>query len=198
MEKLSVSERVLSDKEFALRQQLTLAGIDLALWGKGSARTIRHLATELLNRESILTKEENGQLLREIRVVIVDVKYQDLHSGIEFHLYEDHQEFTDGRQRKRNLGGSLSEKLKPGDENILANIKRACLEELGITDIADDVVQLGSKKEEMRQSGGYPGLNTKYTLYSGVVTLETAQFKPEGYIEHQQDKKTYFRWVQSN
>ena len=61
-------------------------------------------------------------------------------------------------------------------------------------------VQSGSEidsirvEEESKVSPSYPGLATEYLRHEMKTNLSAAAFKPEGYIEHQADKSTYFVW----
>jgi len=43
-------------------------------------------------------------------------------------------------------------------------------------------------------SMSYPNLLSKVSLFGFEVELNESQFDPNGYIEIQEDKKTYFKW----
>lgn len=49
-----------------LRQRLESAGISTANWGKGTAKTLPHLAKEMEVGETFLEKNADGQLLRYV------------------------------------------------------------------------------------------------------------------------------------
>jgi len=40
----------------------------------------------------------------------------------------------------------------------------------------------------------YPGLESTYFHYKYAVTIPSSVFKPEGYIEDQEDKTNYYVW----
>jgi hypothetical protein len=162
-------------------------------WGKDSFKTINHLVKEIVEGESILSIEDN-ELFRKISIVFIDVCYIDV-AGKIFKLIEEKQIFKDGRERKREFKeeGSVAEKLKSGeiaDENV---VRRAVAEELGIKNITN-IINTGTK-EDIHESESYPGLKTKIIKHFFKVQLNKQQFVPEGYMERQPDKNTYFKWV---
>ena len=55
-----------------------------------------------------------------------------------------------------------------------------------------------TKRRDLHYNGGslsYPGLDTKYKGHQYNCQIEKEQFDPNGYIEIQKDKKTFFNWV---
>jgi len=53
------------------------------------------------------------------------------------------------------------------------------------------------KRRDLFYDGGsqsYPGLKSKYKGHVFNCTLIDSQYKPEGYVEVQKDKSTYFIW----
>ncbi|KKR78107.1 MAG: hypothetical protein UU23_C0003G0005 [Candidatus Curtissbacteria bacterium GW2011_GWA1_40_9] len=180
----------LTDEE--LEVQLRKHGIDFDKWGHGAQKTYAHLLEEIKSGETLLESKDDA-LLRKFKVVGVDVTYTD-NNGKSYRLREDRQVFNDGRERRRNLGTSIAEKLKP-DESADTAAHRALDEELGIT-----VENINKRGEyHVRQpSESYSGLVSDYNAFIYEVKIDNDQFKPEGYIEVQQDKTSYFVWDKIN
>lgn len=177
-----------------LKRQLEANGIDIGNWGKNATRSVLDLTLEIVAKESKLSSGKDRKLQREINIVAVDVRYEDSETGLEYRLVEERQEFKDGTKRTRDISFSLAEKLKLTGKGIMTGVKRACVEELSIFDIQNSQITLGDKTVSTGFSRGYPGLETKYVAHSARVNLARKQFRPNGYIEEQPDKTTYFRW----
>jgi len=163
---------------------LTRHGIDVALYGTGKAKTIAHLVKEVNEGECTLISSDKG-LVRELNVVSAMVYYETLV------LKETKQVFADGREKVRTKDSSVSEKLQPG-EDPWEGLKRGITEELAIQGELD-IVQLDTEVVE-RESDSFPGLLGRYNLYKFNVYLTPEQYQPEGYMEIQSDKVTYFGW----
>ena len=175
-----------------LRNYLSTYGIPVDSWGKGSAKTLDHLLEEINEGETVLVERERGtEVLREIKVASITVLYHK--NGETYVLAEDRQEFSDGRVRKRTLKakGSLSEKFKSHEDQGEA-AKRAIREELGIA--GDVKLTQVKEEEEIEASQSFPGLKTIYHMYRFNAELTDNQYSPNGYVETQDDKKTYFIW----
>jgi hypothetical protein len=160
--------------------------IDISNWGKGESKTIDHLFTEIIKGESNIV-EKNGSLLRRVSALSIIVRYKDLI------LREDYQEFNDGRKRKRKMKASVAEKLDPSDKNLTEAVKRAISEELGI-EISDNQISKREDEIKNRLSTSYPNLQSEVVLFGFEVNLTDSQFKKDGYVEIQKDKKTFFKW----
>lgn len=174
----------------ALQKLLADAGIDTSLWGKGEAKTLAHLQKEIENGETVLVAGEKGELLRKVMFGGADVYYQSP-DGKKYRLKEEKQVFKDGRERHRDLGHAVSEKMKPSEDSRTAMI-RGIQEELGISgEVA--LTQIGTDEEKIT-SFSYPGLESQYVRHKFLAILSDTQFKPEGYVEDQPDKSTYFVW----
>lgn len=173
-----------------LKKQLEESGIDTSKWGEGDAKTIEYLKSEIDRGESVLEKNEAGDLVRRVAVVGADIYYTSP-EGKRYHLKEDRQIFTDGRERKRDYGHAVSEKIKPGEDPEIAMV-RGIREELGIGGEID--YKKTMEDEIVRLSSSYPGLLTNYIRYEFEVILNEDQFKPEGYKEEQEKINTYFIW----
>ena len=69
---------------------------------------------------------------------------------------------------------------------------RGIQEELGISgEVA--LTQIGTDEEKVT-SFSYPGLESQYVRHKFLAILNDNQFKPEGYVENQPDKSTFFVW----
>lgn len=175
----------------SVTQLLAKHKVPFESWGRGTAKTLNHLIKEIAERETLLEELPPGELFRKIGINLIDV-FHETHEKQKLRLVEDKQIFKDGRQRIRKLGASLSEKLKASEQPSLEAVQRALAEELGIS--SDLQVASGEPSEETVESPSYPGLMTKTQIYHCSVWLTAEQYKPEGYVEHQSDKDTYFVW----
>lgn len=173
-----------------LKTQLENAGINISIWGTDKAKTIEHLQKEIEEGETILTNNENGELIRNLTVVDADVCYTTK-EGKQYRLKEEKQIFKDGRERQRNLGQAISEKIKPNEDPKIA-IARGIKEELGI-ESEIDLTKIGFTKDVV-ESPSYPGLKTEYSIHKFKALLNDEQFNPNGYIEIQDGLTTYFVW----
>jgi hypothetical protein len=192
MKHLSLYENHKSDQfssEDDLANFLISNDIPVDQWGKGSAKTVRHLYNEILEKESVLSYID-GKLIRSIEFVSAQIFY-DSPGGV-LKLVEEKQIFKDGRVRSRYLESSVSEKMK-ADEGPRNSIIRGIEEELKIS-IAMDQIEANGNIDETEESNSYPGLLTRYNGYKYKIELRSHQYRPEGYIEHQRDKSTYFKW----
>lgn len=160
------------------------------LWGTGKSKTINHLLDEIKNNECELT-EMHGTLTRLIEFVGIKIFYTDK-EGEKWFLKEDRQEFKDGRIRRRNMPNSVSEKMVSGEDPLIAAI-RGIREELGVKVYGHQL----RKRRDLHYDGGslsYPGLDTKYKGHKFICEIDDTQFEPNGYVEVQPDKKTFFIW----
>jgi len=192
MKHLSLYENHKSDQfssENDLVNFLIANDIPVEQWGKGAAKTVKHLYNEILEKESVLSYID-GKLIRSIEFVSAQIFY-DSPGGV-LKLVEEKQIFKDGRVRSRYLESSVSEKMK-ADEGPRNSIIRGIEEELKIS-ISMDQIEANGNIDETEESNSYPGLLTRYNGYKYKIELRSHQYRPEGYIEHQRDKSTYFKW----
>ncbi len=173
-----------------LKKQLEAAGINTAEWGTGQAKTLEHLQKEIESGETILVTGEKCELLRKVVVGGADIYYKSP-DGKRYRLKEDRQVFKDGRERRRDLGQAVSEKMKP-DEDPKEAIIRGIQEELGISGEIT-LTEIGTDYQIIT-SPSYPGLQSQYIRHRFQAVLNEEQFNPNGYIEEQSDKSTYFVW----
>jgi len=168
-----------------LKSYLIGYGISVNEWGKGYAKTIEHLAKEIESNECSLV-DKNGVLVRGIEFVMCEIFYKGLK------LKEEKQIFKDGRERTRVKESSMSEKMEIG-EDPLDSLIRGIGEELGVVVREDQLIPDGSINRES-ESVSFPGLTTRYLGHKYSCTFNESQYNPEGYVEHQKDKSTYFIW----
>ena len=165
--------------------------VDWLQWGKGSSKTIEHLIKEILDNETILKENTEKLLVRKLSIAYIDVYY--IHSNGEcLRLVEEKQVFKDGRTRCRQLEGSIAEKLQ-GSEKADSNlISRAIKEELGISSFVPSTYK--GCREVIEDSLSFPGLVMNAINHYFEVYLNQDQYQPNGYIERQEDKDTFFVW----
>lgn len=188
--KIKLFEEFESHDIDSLKTYLSKFSIPIEDWGTGKSKTLNHLLDELKNEECELIEIDNT-LIRTIEFVGIKIYYTS-NDDERWVLKEDRQEFNDGRKRRRNMPSSVSEKMKFGEDPSKSAI-RGIKEELGV-DIRPDQL---SKRKDLFYNGGsvsYPGLTTKYKGHQYICQLEQSQFNPNGYIEVQKDKKTFFVW----
>lgn len=169
---------------------LTKYDIPFHLWGKGKSKTLENLLDEIEKKECYL-EEKNGLLIRYIEFVGIKIYFRN-NKGETWRLFEDRQEFKDGRIRRRNMPNSVSEKMIAGEDALLAGL-RGIKEELGIEVNENQLI----KRQDLFYDGGslsYPGLETKYKGHKFICYLNESQFNEEGYVENQKDKSTFFVW----
>ena len=178
----------------ALTKLLAASGIPIEQWGtvntQGAAtKSIEDLLQEIQEGETVLLREASGRLIRQVSACDIDIF--GMHTGQRFRLVEDRQVFKDGRERCRSMPRSIAEKIKPGEDPTEA-AARGVAEELSIT-APITATPTGIRSEE-KFSASYPGLTSQYVFHEFVVELAPEAFVPEGYVEHQEKKDTYFRW----
>lgn len=176
-----------------LTSYLKSEGIQLDNWGTGNAKTVANLFRELSEGEVFLVKTPEG-LVRKLAAANVRVYFQEANGQV-LYLKEQKQIFKDGRERIRDhMTWSIAEKIHPG-EDILAAVKRALQEELNIT---DEIVLIGKGRTVNNvNSFSYPGIKSQYVSHAFEAFLSLSQFKPNGYIEEQVDKTSYWQWVRA-
>ncbi|MDO8601872.1 MAG: hypothetical protein Q7R62_01940 [bacterium] len=163
--------------------------IPLADWGKGEAKTLNDLYSEIRHGESELNIEQGSKLVREVGIVKIDIFYKN-EIGT-YKLAEDYQEFYDGRRRTIKQDCPVGEKMKPHETPIRA-FERALKEELAITHpIPGRAVRA---RITTKISKSYPGLTSRYHEHRFTVTIPKKYYNAEGYMERDGDRKTYFSW----
>ncbi len=177
-------------QEHKLLTLLQAHGIPLGEWGVGEAKTLSHLLSETQSGEAAVF-EEDGGLIRSTQVAALLVYCADgNHVSV---LREDRQVFKDGREKRRSLETSIGEKVKPGETPMEAAY-RALREELKITDRLELVTKPSVVKGPV-PSQSFPGLMTRHVIHVFEVFLPKHLYKPEGYVEEQEDKTNYYVWA---
>lgn len=171
----------------SLENYLLKFKIPISTWGNGNSKTIDHLFKEIIRGESKLI-EQGSNLVREVSALSIIVTHKNLI------LKEDHQEFNDGRVRRRKMEASVAEKIDKNDKNLIESVKRGMKEELNISVSTGQISKLDVISMD-RESMSYPGIMSKMTLHKFHIEINESQFNPDGYVEVQEDKKTVFKWV---
>jgi len=144
-----------------LDQWLIAKGIDTAIWGTGAAKPVEDLWTEIVNGESRIEDDPPLRVVHVVNVIIRDGNRV---------LMEGVQEFDENRRRYR--GAPLSEKMKPGEDYIGATL-RGIEEELQVGPANVEITRSSPEPQFMlRESPSYPGLHTKYVVYTVEVKIE--------------------------
>lgn len=86
---------------------------------------------------------------------------------------------------------SAAEKFKTG-EDLNEVLIRGMEEELGIH--VDPSQFAFYNKKEVENNDDYPGIRSFHIGHEYIVNLNKEQYKPDGYIERQDDKDVYFEW----
>ncbi len=151
-------------------------------WGHGATKTITHLQNDLNNNESELI----------VRVTGVYGVVMGNYNGKNYRLYEVKQVFKNGETRVRDSQYSFAEKISINEDPI-SGLIRGAEEELGI-ELDKNQIQFEKTLQHEKISSSFPGLIHIHIRHIYSVTLRYNQFNPDGYIEYQPDKTTYFEW----
>lgn len=162
--------------------------LPLELYGHGQAKSFQSLLDEIENGESQIIWEENKPIrcLKVCRVKVICLDKQ-------LTLFEDRQEFADGRIRQRGFD-YLSEKMGVNEASAIAT-ERALKEELEINQDALDITPIhpdGIDHKEV-ESPSYPGLLTRYEFHDFIAYYPVEYWREE-FREIQEDKTTVFIW----
>ncbi len=194
-------EEYFESKEIKTEEQLTEKlieyGIPVENWGIGGAKTIHALLNEIKKDDCIVIEgmvDGKNTLIRYIQFVGIQIFYNN--NGQMMKLKEDRQVFKDGRERRRIMTASVGEKMIIGENKLLAAV-RGIAEELSVTIYSNQLTN-GQPIEYKDSSQSYPGLETVYEGFGYNCTFNDEQYNPEGYVENQEDKDTYFVWVPYN
>ena len=185
-----------------LQEILEKNGVDLSLYGKGQAKSLDKLLHEINDPEEGVElcelqntgeiEEYGARLLRRAKVFNIHVHYDNVESFLR--LREALQIFNDGRFRARlERIAAISEKRHHG-EGFLDGVLRSLSEELGLENVSVSKIVRMEGITSLNFSQSYPGILTEYKIYQAEYQMEDNFYKPEGYVEVQPDKKTYFVW----
>jgi hypothetical protein len=159
--------------------------LPLHLYGKGASKSVDSLLREIESGECQLIWE-NEVPVRVLRVSLIAVR-SPLGS-----LWEERQEFHDGRVRFRNIEG-VAEKCRP-HESFQETAFRGLQEELGLdgTIVAPTLQEIRCETEfRSRFSTSYPGLKSHYIRGLFALWLNDPA---QNYVEWGTEKNTYFFW----
>lgn len=172
-----------------LKELLDQHGIDYNKWSEiQEAKTIEDLQTERDKQECILTVDESG-LIRKTEAIKIKIEYSD-ESGQLLRLVEDRQEFNNGKFRRRPTSSAVWEKIKPG-EDPREEALRGLREELNIDAINIEHIGESANAEPPQD---YPGIPTLIEATEFKLQMNNELFLPNGYVENQETKKTFFAW----
>ena len=146
------------DNVTALTNWLAAAGVALGEWGRGGAKSVADLWTEIACGETTLRSDPPRRAVAVVQVFI----RRDGQT-----LTEIEQELNDGRRRAR--GWPPSEKLK-GGENVVGAARRCLAEELGFVVPLEMLCEDEPPYEHTSDPPSYPGLPTTYRVHT--VTLD--------------------------
>jgi hypothetical protein len=173
-----------------LESWLHAHGVDTALWGRGTAKSLEDLWTEVAQGESLLVDEPP---LRRVQVVELHIRRDGRL------LVEAAQELASGHVRQRNQ--PPAEKLKPGEWPTDA--ARRCLkEELGVDQ--EEQIRFAAAPVETREiiklSPSFPGLVTVFTVHRVVLAvsgLPAEAFATVNAAHHAGDPvvRHFWRWT---
>ena len=174
-------------------KMLDESGVNVSLFGRGEAKTLDKFFQEVSDPTEgvMLIQSENG-LLRVVNLINIHVMYNN--KGQLLKLREALQVFNDGRYRYRpDRQAAVSEKCH-SDESMMSSVQRAIEEELGVKiSKYESVLELG-RNIVTKKSQSYPGILSEYRIEYFLYMMKEENFRPEGYVEIQKDKKTYFPW----
>lgn len=150
------------------------------------ARTNFSLLEQELREEECSIYWIGDRPQRQVQVAVIEVRHPDGRILVE----SQQQSKVSGEIRHRNIK-AVSEKFKPGETPTDAAL-RGLREELGLEgDINLTYQRTGI---EHKESGSYPLLETKYTLFFFSTTLSPDQVR-EDYIADEGDKFIFFDWL---
>lgn len=182
------------------RAILEKVGLPLDTWGVGPTKTFEDLWEELRLGEAWLdipgeeNRDQYGEVIRVTHVLAINVFCEV--EGKVWRLCEEKQVFKDGRgERRRELISSLAEKIRK-DEDQEDAVVRALQEELGVLHTPRNVMYDGSD-EMWKRTQTYPGLSSQLLLEKYTVLLHPDDFQPDGYVEDQVEKQTFFIWEEA-
>jgi hypothetical protein len=147
--------------ELMLESWLHSRGIDMESWGSAGAKTVTDLWREYRHGDVAF---EDDPPTRLVTVLQLFIRRGDTL------LYELAQEFSDGRTRRRQL--PPSEKIVAG-ESLPTATERCLREELGLEPDQYAIRDVEHKVyERLVDSPSYPGLFTRYTVYTVEVMAD--------------------------
>lgn len=149
-----LNEKMIITSVIDLTNWLRKHGMPVEDYRKDQAKTVEQLYSEILSGEARL--EENPPL-RILNLVGIILEQNDKI------LYEQGQQFKDGRYRVRDI--LPGEKLKP-DEQPLSAATRWLIEEMAEFSKSIELDESSCHtSKKLQESPSYPGLTTRYILH---------------------------------
>lgn len=144
-----------------LRDWLAGKRIPVDRWGKGSAKRVTDLWSELDSGESVLTDPPLERHLSFVSLVIRKGGRR---------LTETGQLLATGETRRRDW--PPGEKMHPGEDAVAAAL-RCVEEELGVSRASCRIVRRASEEStEEKVSPSYPGLLTRYSMHQVEMEID--------------------------
>ncbi len=170
-----------------LKDWLSSRGIDISQWGRGKAKRLECLWSEIANEEVSIQDQPTIRIVPVVQVII--------RRGQKI-LIEAKQEFNDKRIRSRNR--PPSEKIRQGESYIEAAIR--CLqEELDLERQNIKVIpSTYHQTQQERDALSYPGLYTRYIFHiveARVSGLPDTDFWTNESAQNKNDPVRRHHWV---
>lgn len=182
-------ERVLSRS--GVINLLDQHGIPWRSWGTGTSRTLDDFLA-YHQRDRLNFREGCRELVIDVRVAVVIVVYK---SDQWLELYEDRQEFPNGRVLRRSSYNGVSETIRR-TETYRQAARRCLAEELQF--YTPSKYRLSRRFEvqhrEPVRSEKFTGLLAAYHRYIFECTISDELFRSEGYVENEDGRLIYFKW----
>lgn len=176
----------------ALERFLNLYGIDTSDWGKGAAKSLDMMIEEINEGECKIVINDNGKAERILETCSVKMYYRD-DKGMAWKLREQKKVLLSGQIIELTHTESIRGKIKKG-ENPEQALKREIKEEIGVSDNGYVKLKFLETKTHSGMPTVYPGLLSHYRQHYFETYLHKEFFNPDGYIEKQPHKTTYFVW----
>ncbi len=173
-------------------QMLNRYEIPWKSWGSGTSRTLDDLFA-YHERDRLYFRETESKLVIDVHAVIVIVRHRYRRRWLE--LYEDRQEFPDRHVLRRTNFNGIAETMRRREARLTA-AHRCLSEELHFCDPSEYRLS-GCITVEHRDpvpSEKWPGLWAAYHRHMFDCVINRSLFKPDGYVEHEKNRRIYFKW----
>ncbi len=176
-----------------LRTLLEQYGVDLGKWDAFSVELDKNLYNMLVSKEAGLI-DLGGKLFLTMRVACVNVWYES--EGSKFVLYEEkivmQGEGGGKRVLDRKKGWGITEKVKFGEDPVEAAV-RGVGEEIGVKVLPKQLTNYRCEEKEL-ETRAFPTLYASYKFHIYDLVLSGKEVHPNGYIEVDGNKTSYFKW----
>jgi len=145
-------------EEEELAAFLAKNNVDMASFGKDGAKSLTEFSEELVKGEAALTRNQEGNIVRVVDVLILKLTRND--GKIVVEVSETHE--VDGQKKTKDVGRMPAVKRR-ADENMFLAAHRVLSR---VLKISENMVEIDANKvlvtETTEDSAGYPGLPTLY------------------------------------